>query len=411
MNIAFFTDSYDFYQDYADGIAVIAQKFTEYAARRKLFLTVFTNGYADRTEEISATVKVHRFKPIIPWYLYKFNELPLDLVVPNPRIVSIFKQIPFDIIHFTQPCNMGGNALYAAGRTVPRFPFPLTVPAFMAGISPPFFKERRRCVLPLVGSFHTNIPAFVQSRTGSKFLKRRIEEMLNHIYKYCDMVLATSDYTQKEIAEYVEGKAFGLFYSGVDTDKFHPRKRDEHFRKIFHNKTILLFTGRVTPEKNIRFLRDVYAALRTRHPDIHLLVVGDGELRKWLKRNLGEEVTAPGFLFGDDLYRAFASSDIFVFPSNTDTLGLVVLEAQASGLPVVIGDQGGPREIIENGKTGFLCKSNVVDDFVQNIERLITNPSLRKHMGQEARTLAKRFSWDWAFDNLLKVYEKVINDD
>ena len=141
MNIAFFSDSYDFYQDYADGVAVISQKFTEYAARRRLFLTVFANGYADWTEEISETVKDHRFKPIIPWYLYKFNEWPLDLVIPNPRIVSIFKQTPFDIIHFTQPCNMGGNALYAVGRAVPRFPFPLTVPAFIAGISPPFFRK------------------------------------------------------------------------------------------------------------------------------------------------------------------------------------------------------------------------------------------------------------------------------
>ncbi len=409
MRIAFFSDSYDFYHDYNDGVAVIAQKFTKYIARKGFFLRVFTNDYEDWNEEISETVKVHRFKPTIPWYLFKYSEMPLDLIIPNPRLMAIFERTPFDIIHFTQPCIMGANAIYAAGRALPRFP--MTVPAFVAGIDLPFFKKSRRHVLPLVGSFHTNVPAFVQSRTRSKFLRQRFEEVMDHFYKSCDMVLATSRHTQEEIAQYVKGKAFGLFRPGVDTDTFHPLKRDRNFRKMLQDKTILLFAGRVTPEKNIRFLRDVYVALRKRHSYIHLFVAGDGELRKWLKQDLGKDVTTPGFLFGDNLYQAFASSDIFIFPSTTDTLGLVVLEAQASGLPVVVSDQGGPSEVIENGKTGFICNANVIDDFVGKIDQLITNSRMRKRMGQAARILAERFSWDQSFDDLLKVYEKVVNHD
>jgi glycosyltransferase involved in cell wall biosynthesis len=409
LRIALFTDSYDSYRDYNDGVAVFAQKFTKYAARKELFLRVFTNDYADWTEEISETVKVYRFKPAIPWYLYKYNEMPMDLVVPNPRLMTTFEQTPFDVIHFTQPCIMGLNALYAAGRTVSRFP--LTVPAFIACVNLPLFQKRRSCILPLVGTFFTDIPAFVEVRTGSKFLRRRSEETVDNFYKNCDIVLATSRHTQKEIAQYIRGKVFGLSPSGVDTDSFHPRKKDESFRKALRDKIILLFAGRVTPEKNIHFLKDVYVTLRKRHSDIHLFIAGDGELRKWLQQELGNDVTAPGFLYGEDLYRAFASSDIFIFPSTTDTLGLVILEAQASGLPVVVMDQGGPKEVMEDGKTGFLCKARVVDDFAEKIHRLITDPEMRERMGKEARILAERFTWDQVFDGLLKVYEEVVNHD
>jgi glycosyltransferase involved in cell wall biosynthesis len=197
----------------------------------------------------------------------------------------------------------------------------------------------------------------------------------------------------------------------VDIEAFHPQKRDEKFRKALGDKTILLFAGRVTPEKNIRFLRNVYAELRAKYSDIHLFIAGDGELREWLVHDLGEGVTAPGFLYGDDIFRVFASSDIFLFPSTADTLGLVVLEAQASGLPVVVMDQGGPMEVMEDGKTGFVCKANVTEDVVEKVGQLIMNSEMRRRMGLAARALAMRFSWDHAFDDLLQVYEKVLNHD
>jgi hypothetical protein len=174
MRIALFSDSYDSYNDYNDGVSVVVKKFVEYAVKHELHLRVFTNGHVERTEEISATVKVHQFKPTIPWHLLKYSEFPMDLVVPNPRLMAIFEETPFDIVHFTQPSIMGANALYAAGRSLVRFP--LTVPAIIAGIDSFIFKKKRGRVLPLVGSFHTNVPAFVQSRTGSRFLRRCLWE-------------------------------------------------------------------------------------------------------------------------------------------------------------------------------------------------------------------------------------------
>jgi len=406
MRIAFFSDSYDSYRNYNDGVAVIGQNFTNYAVRKGLYLSVFTNDYSDSTEEVSETVKIHRFRPTIPWYLYKYHETPLDLLVPNPKLMSIFRQTQFDIVHFTQPCIMGLNAIYAAGKMLPRFP--LTVPAFMASADIPFLRKKRNKVLPLIGSFHTNAPAFAELRTGSKFFKRFMEDMVNHFYQNCDIVLATSRYTQKELSHYVKGKVFGIFRSGVNTDSFHPQKRDESFRKSLDDKTILFFAGRMTPEKNLGFLKDVYVKLLQKHSDI--FIAGDGEIREYLQRELRDKVTTPGFLYKEDLYRAFASSDIFVFPSTTDTLGLVVLEAQASGLPVIVTDQGGAMEVMEDGETGFLCNVKTIDDFVEKIDRLITNKKMREDMGRKGRILAEQYSWDRAFDSLLKVYEEFVKN-
>ncbi len=409
MRIAFFTDSYDSYSNYNDGVAVIAQHFARYAVRRNFFLSIFTNDYSDSTEDLSENVKIHRFKPTIPWYLYKYQETLLDLLVPNPKLMSIFNQTEFDIVHFTQPCIMGLNAIYASGRSLTKFPF--TVPVFMASADIPFLHKKHNKNLPLVGSFHTNVPAFAESRTGSKFFRQCMEDMVNHFYKNCDIVLATSRYTQEELSHYVNGNAYGIFRSGVDIDSFHPDKRDESFRKNFDNKTILFFAGRMTPEKNLSFLKDVYIKLLQKHSDIHLFIAGDGEMRQWLLNELGDKVTAPGFLYKDDLYRAFASSDIFVFPSTTDTLGLVVLEAQASGLPVIVTDQGGAMEVMEDGKTGFICNVNNIDNFIEKIDILITNKKMREGMGKEGRILAERYTWDCAFDDLLEVYRGVIKNE
>ncbi len=408
MHIAFFTDSYDSHKNYTDGVAVIAQRYTEYASRQGIFLTVYTNGDENKTEKISETVVVKKFKPVIPWYLPFYNELILDLMIPNPKLLEDFKKASFDIVHFTQPSTMGANAIYVSGRNLVRFPF--TVPFLMIGIDVAFLRKKRITKLPLVGSFHTNIPAFTKARTGSDFFSYRVAEMCNSFYRNCDIILATSQYTQDEIRQYINGKSFGLFRSGVDTIVFHPEKRDEALRRKLGDKIIIFFAGRLTPEKNIQLLKNAFIELRKKHKNIHLFVAGDGVLRESLKTDLGNDVTAPGFLHGEELYRAFASADIFAFPSVTDTLGLVVLEAQASGLPVVVMDKGGPKEVMEHEKTGFLCKAGVFEDFVSNIETLIVNDELRKQMGKSARILAERYSWDHAFDDLMKVYERVIDD-
>ncbi len=377
--------------------------------KKKLFLRIFTNDFRDWTEEISETVKAYHFKPNIPWYLPKYNETLLDFVVPNPKLIKKFEQDQFDVIHFTQPSVMGANALYVSGKPLMKFPF--TAPCLVASVNIPIFSKKRKCKVPLIGSFHTDIPAFIQSRTGSKFLRNRGEEMVNHFYKNCDVILATSYTSMDEIARYINGKSYGIFHSGVDLNAFNPSKRNSDFRKSINDKIILLYAGRLTPEKNIPFLITAFIELRKKYENIHLFVAGDGELKKTLKQKIGNNVTAPGFLFGEDLYSAFASSDIFIFPSITDTLGLVVLEAQASGLPVVVMDQGGPKEVMNNNNTGFICKANKLDDFIEKISILIENHELRKRMSKEARIFSEKYSWDKAFDNLIKVYEGLVHND
>jgi len=160
-----------------------------------------------------------------------------------------------------------------------------------------------------------------------------------------------------------------------------------------------MYAGRISKEKDLDTLADAYIRLYQEHPNVILSLVGDGpyigELKKKLPR---ESAIFTGFLSGDALTRAYASSDVFVFPSTTDTFGNVILEAQASGLPAIVSDQGGPRELVQNGVTGFITKGKNSDDLFQAMKKIVMDAELRKSMSEVARERMKERSWEVAFD-------------
>jgi glycosyltransferase involved in cell wall biosynthesis len=196
-----------------------------------------------------------------------------------------------------------------------------------------------------------------------------------------------------------EGK-IRFFSRGIDVKRFHPNKRNGFLRKRFNlreNSLKLLYVGRVSKEKNLPDLMKVIHRLYKIRPDIHFIVVGDGPFMKDMKNGLnGMPVTFTGYLNGEDLAQTYASSDIFTFPSSTDTFGNVVLEAQASGLPVIVSDGGGPKENIIQGKTGFAVSTGDIDSFTQAILKLIDNPALLQEMKQAARNYMENRSFESA---------------
>jgi glycosyltransferase involved in cell wall biosynthesis len=190
-----------------------------------------------------------------------------------------------------------------------------------------------------------------------------------------------------------------LMAHGVDSTRFSPawRKRKDGLISIG-------YVGRLTPEKNVRWFCELERSLLAAgQRDFRLVLVGDGSEREWLKRNLpsGE---LPGVLRGDSLCAAFADMDIFVFPSQTDTFGLVILEAMASGVPVVVSPETGARVQVENGVTGFLA-----EDFAQSVLQLMRSESLRQRMGAEARRFACSRDWISVFENLYQTYDAAFN--
>jgi phosphatidylinositol alpha 1,6-mannosyltransferase len=183
----------------------------------------------------------------------------------------------------------------------------------------------------------------------------------------------------------------------VDTKVFSPEFRDRTsgpFR--------IGYVGRLTPEKNVRWLAELEIRLLARgHRDFEIVIVGDGAEQDWLRQHM-QRAQFTGVLTGEDLSRAFANMDVLAFPSRTETFGLVVLEAQASGVPSVVTSSGGPKFSVQPGETGFVV--NTVAEFSDAIEVLLTQPDRLALMRAAAREHALSTSWDEIFDGMYYSY-------
>jgi len=154
--------------------------------------------------------------------------------------------------------------------------------------------------------------------------------------------------------------------------------------------------GRVSREKDLDVLAEAYRQLREEQLPVQLFVVGHGPYAKELAMNLPDALFT-GSLHGQELAAAYASADIFVFPSTTDTFGNVIIEAQASGVPVIVSDSGGPKELVENQANGLVTKSHDVEDFARAIRTLVSDPERRQQMGKKARESVVSRTWPSAF--------------
>jgi glycosyltransferase involved in cell wall biosynthesis len=185
---------------------------------------------------------------------------------------------------------------------------------------------------------------------------------------------------------------------GVDTELFTPARRDRQGGDF-----TLGYVGRLTPEKSVRLLARVERALiALGRSDYKFLIVGDGYDRPWLERNL-QKAEFTGFLRGEALARAYANMDLFLFPSQTDTFGNVVLEALASGTPAVVTAHGGPKYQIKPGVTGAIASDD--EQFIETVISLMGSGSLLQKMRHEAREYACSNSWDAVFDVVYRVYD------
>jgi glycosyltransferase involved in cell wall biosynthesis len=193
-------------------------------------------------------------------------------------------------------------------------PGPLGLAALLAGLL---------LGIPVVGAYHTEFGAYARAISGDAFAAEIVEVAVREFYERCSVVAVPSQATALALRNRgYRIQAFEILRNGVDADLFTPRKREPDPREFLGvNKTLLLYVGRVSKEKGLERLLHRYLDLRSRHQDVHLVVVGDGPYREEMESALGREVTFAGFLQGEALARLFAYCDIFVFPSATDTLG------------------------------------------------------------------------------------------
>ena len=250
------------------------------------------------------------------------------------------------------------------------------------------------------GIYHTDFPQYVRILTDDTFLESVAWGYMQWFYGQLDSVFVNSEeYRRSWIARGFAREKLKILPRGLDTTLFSPEHRDPRFWQKFgeYNGVVhLLYVGRISKEKDLDVLAEAYRQLRAEGLPIGLYFVGDGPYLAALNQALPEAVFT-GYLRGKELAAAYASADVFVFPSTTDTFGNVVIEAQASGVPVIVSDTGGPKELVESNVNGIVTKSHDVDDLAQAIRELVKNKQKREEMSRQARQAVVDRSWPGAF--------------
>jgi len=280
--------------------------------------------------------------------------------------------------------------------------FHVTAPG-PAGIAATLFSRIAR--VPLIASYHTELASYAGLRSGDGGLELAARAALGTFYGAPEVVLSPSPAADRSLLGLgVDDARICRWERGVDVERFDPRKADPD---AFPGELKVLYAGRLTREKGVDLLAESFLRALRVEPRLRLLLAGGGPEEGELRTRLGEHATFLGWLDGDDLARAYASADAFLFCSRTDTYGQVVLEAGASGLAVVAVSEGGPASLIENRHTGILCRPDP-DHLAGAILQLAASFSLRRRLGTAGRRVAESRSWERALEQLGAGYERAL---
>jgi len=267
----------------------------------------------------------------------------------------------------------------------------------------------KRHGIPVISNYSTNFTTIIR-QYNLGVLEKALDNYLRWFHNEADQCVTPSRESSKELEKFGV-KEISIFSRGIDFDNFSPEKRNNDFRRIYgvEDKILLLYVGRLSLEKDLAVLRDSMFKLNESYKDkIALIVTGEGPMRSELEQTMPDNVIFTGYKKGMELAEIYASCDIFAFPSSFETFGNVVLEASASGLPVVGVNEGGVLELIDHGNTGYLANPRDPESFAVFLEKLIVEEELRNNFGVNGRNYAKTKSWNSVFSNLIKIFDKEI---
>jgi len=378
--VALFTDT--FFEP--NGVATLSRQFSAFAQARGLPLlivrgsqqTQFTQAGSVETQELQrgfasfALDMDLRCDPL----LFRHKEL----------ILQRLREFKPDLVHMTGPGDIGFLALWLS----------------------------HALHIPLVASWHTNLHEYLAKRldrslhilpekirqAASASIENQSLRGLLRFYKTARFTLAPNQTLVSRLHASTGNPSF-LMHHGVDLSGFHPipdaRKPDRPF--------CIGYVGRLTTEKNVRLFAEIESKLiAAGEQNFKLLIVGEGGQQKWLQAHL-RRAEFTGVLRGEQLAAAYNQMDAFVFPSRTDTFGLVILEAMATGVPVILAPESGQRIGIEDGVSGIHS-----EDFAASLQLLMHNPALRESMSRASRKFANTNSWDHVFEQLYETYAEGI---
>jgi len=368
---AWFTDTLED----VNGVATTIRKMTAAGAAAGKELIVVTSLSELQIDDIP----IKNFRPIGEFELPEYELQKLSFP-PILQMLDYIQRERFTEIIISTPGPIGLTALLAA----------------------------KMLNLQTSGIYHTDFPQYIRILTEDSFLESVAWRYMHWFYGQLDTVFVNSEeYRQSWINRGLDPAKLKIFPRGLDTELFTPARRDPAFWEKFgpaNGEVRLLYVGRISKEKDLDVLAKAYRQLRDEGLSIQLLIVGHGPYSEALSETLPDAIFT-GYLKGKELATAYASADIFAFPSTTDTFGNVIIEAQASGVPVIVSDSGGPKELVEDNVNGLITKSHDVEDFSRAIRELVVDPARRERMGSRARQSVIDRTWPAAFRKFWSITE------
>lgn len=336
---------------------------------------VFAPGSPPPTYAGFEIVKVRSvaFRPFYP-------EIKIGL--PTPRIAKKMVEFRPDVVHALNPAALAAFGVLAAKRNK----------------------------IPLVASYHTQLESYTQ-KMHLRLLSGTARRWTSWLHSKADINLCTSPQMVSQVRN-LGIRRVDLWPKGVDAKTYCPsaatKKMREKLTDGHVNEPLAIYVGRLSNEKNIDDLLPVAQSMS----NVRFAIVGSGPAENRLKSMFSDTNTVfTGYLRGHELASAYASADVFLFPSTTETLGFAGFEAMACGLPVIGANAGGIPDLIDDGKTGFLVPADGIAKtkaIIDRLRRLIYEPELRKQMGEAARAKAEQYSWKNATQTLVGFYEQAI---
>ncbi len=369
MRIALFTETF---LPKTDGIVNTLCHLLDHLARRGHTVLLFAPAGGPTHYAHTPVIGL----PAVPFPLYP----ELRLVPPTVDVRDWLAAFSSDLIHVFNPVSLG-----------------------VAGL-----RHARQLGIPAAASYQTDLPGFAV-RWGLGLFSDLLWGYLRWVHDQADLNFCPSRFTMAELAS--RGfRNLRVWGRGVDAERFHPRQASVEWRARLsdgHLEAPLIITvGRLAPEKRIAMLRPLADAL----PQVRLAIVGDGPARWLLEHQFADTPTVfTGYLRGAELAAAYASADIFVLTGANETFGNVVLEALASGLPVVVPSTGGQLDHVRDGINGLIFEAEDKNALVAQVARLADDLPLARRLGSAGRTYAKTQRWEQVLDGLIADWQSIVS--
>ncbi|HRK30759.1 MAG TPA: glycosyltransferase [Tepidisphaeraceae bacterium] len=377
MKLGLFTDTLED----INGVARFIRDMGEQARHTEHEFVIHT--CAARTTLTNAEFARKNFRPLVstalPYYPQQAIALP-----PFSTMLSWAKKQKFDMIHLSTPGPVG-----LCGWLIARW-----------------------LRIPFAATYHTDFPAYVDRLSGSRIVTGGTSVFMKWFYRPATLVFARSrEYHEILIKLGIAPNRLRTIRPAINLRRFNADYRNPDIWQRFGvtEPLRLLYIGRVSVEKNLQTLVDAFKLISARRRDVALVVAGDGPFREPMKSMLAG---TPSYVLGvqtdQTLAELYCAADLFAFPSRTDTLGQVVMESQACGLPALVSDEGGPKTIVQHGETGRVVQGIDPHHWAAEIERLLDDRQTRTQMGLAAAARLKQFSLADTFADFWAQHAQVV---